>query len=195
MSIIDLSSKSFDSGKILKQERVDICHPISYRVLHDSLAKKGAEMLCKVLENFEDFSLNSREQLLDGADPSNIPKAPKIEQKFARILWKSMSSKEIYHRYLAIGEKIPLFSIFNRKEKKIQFTQIEDPNLSNFSHLPPEALPGYSHYEKQVDPYSLYVKTKDSWLCMKKVRVQDKREIDAKQFYNGYGMGIMFGES
>lgn len=195
VSIIDLSTKSFDSGKILRQDRVEISHPISYKILHNLLAREGAEMLCQVLEKFEHYSMNARDQLLDCADSSVITKAPKIEQDFGKILWKSMSSKDIYNRYLAIGEKIPLFSTISRKGKKVQFTEIEEPVLSTFTSLPKQALPGSSHYEKHTDPLSLYVKTMDSWICIKKVRVQDKRETDAKQFYNGYGKGVIFGES
>ena len=164
---------------------VSVDHPISFIELHNQLAVNGAELLVQVLEDFDYCTLNSKKQ-----DESLVSKAPKIKVDMARIDWKNDCSSQIFFRYLAFGAKVPLYSIINGK--KIQFLDIEDPRISDFSslHDRESCIPGSVFF---LNSMKMYVKTKNSWLCMKKMKVQDKRESDVKQFYNGYGPLITFG--
>lgn len=187
VSIIELSPHAFDSGKILKQKQISITHPVSYTILHERLASEGASLLLDVLADLEYHCANSIDQ-----DEDAVSKAPKITTGMALIDWNLMTAKDIYIKYLAIGEKIPLFSFFDGK--KIQFTVLENPDLCSmpFGLMDSTVKPGSVYYDRHKLPLYMFVKARDDWVCIKKLRVQDKKESDPKNFYNGYGSNIFF---
>lgn len=89
VSIIKVIEK-LDAGPIFLKEEVEIDQGITASELSDELAIKGADLLCRVMDNLE--TINPFEQSHTG-----ISYAKKIDKKETRIDW-NLPAEEIYNK-------------------------------------------------------------------------------------------------
>ena len=89
VSIIKVTEK-LDAGPIFLKEEVGIDQGITASELSDELAVKGADLLCRVMDNLE--AINPVQQSHTG-----ISYAKKIDKKETRIDW-NLPAKEIYNK-------------------------------------------------------------------------------------------------
>jgi methionyl-tRNA formyltransferase len=101
VSIIELSDKKFDAGRILKQSLVNIPPRVHYQDLHDMLGRKGGEDLVEVLENLKEYQSHAILQ-----DPSDVTLAPKIKVDDAQIFWHTDSAEHIYRKFRAFNPRV-----------------------------------------------------------------------------------------
>ncbi|KAJ3325246.1 hypothetical protein HDV06_005003 [Boothiomyces sp. JEL0866] len=174
VSIIELSPKSFDSGKILKQTKIDIPKNVFYSQLHDVLAEQSGNDLVDTIANLQKYQANATIQ-----NDLLVTKAPKIKTEDAQISPQDTISA-VYAMYRAIGDKVPIYCHF--RKKKIQIIEIDSPFTHEYAHLPSEAELGQIY----IINNTLYVKLKDGWLPIKQVRVENKATRMPEDFRNGY---------
>ena len=176
VSIINLNPRVFDSGKILSQRPMEIKHPINFDGLLDKMGDLGSTMLVDTLSNFEAQKLNAKNQ-----DPNLITKAPKITKAEAFINWHNDTCARIFAKHNAFGAKMPLYSTI--RSKRIQLLEIhmvEDlENVKNHS-----VTPGTIHFDYKLNV--IYIKCKDSHIAVTRIKMQDKKAIGIKDFFNGY---------
>ncbi|KAJ3345626.1 hypothetical protein HDU91_007292 [Kappamyces sp. JEL0680] len=101
VSIIELSPKAFDAGKILDQRKVEIQHPISYLDLQHQLAAKGTSALIDTLEHFELRRSSAQVQ-----DEALVTKAGKIKVEDAMLHWDRLAAVDAYTMFNAFGHKV-----------------------------------------------------------------------------------------
>jgi methionyl-tRNA formyltransferase len=101
VSIIEISPLSFDSGKILYQNKRTVPKHSNYDQLCSQLAVLGGENLQTVVENLDEFRKNSIEQNMD-----LISYAPKFQTSDAEVRWDESNAEEIYRKFRAIGSKV-----------------------------------------------------------------------------------------
>jgi methionyl-tRNA formyltransferase len=101
VSVIELSPKKFDSGKILKQTRIAIPKNINYELLHELLAKQGGEDLVETIENIGTYHHQAFAQ-----DPNLVSMAPKIKVKDSQVLWEKHTCAEIFAKFRAFHPRV-----------------------------------------------------------------------------------------
>ncbi|KAJ3315890.1 hypothetical protein HDV04_000097 [Boothiomyces sp. JEL0838] len=164
VSIIELSPKSFDSGKILKQTKI----------LHDTLADQGGKDLVDTIINLQQYQANAAVQ-----DELLVSKAPKIKTEDA-LFTPENGIASVYAKYRAIGDKVPIYCHF--RKKKIQIIEMDSPFDHQYPELPSNAESGVIYIFDNI----IYVKMKDGWLPVKQVRVENKATRNPDDFRNGY---------
>ncbi|KAJ3271516.1 hypothetical protein HDV01_006567 [Terramyces sp. JEL0728] len=174
VSIIELSPTSFDSGKILKQTKIDIPTNVFYQELHDALAEQSGNDLVDTISHLQQYQSTARLQ-----DELLATKAPKIKTEDAQISLQD-STNWIYAKYRATGEKVPIYCHFGKK--KIQIIEMDSPITHRFPELPAIAEIGQLY----ILDNTIYIKTIDGWLPVKRVRVENKATRGAEDFRNGY---------
>lgn len=180
ISIIELSPHKFDAGRILKQETLTIQPTIKYPQLLNEMAVLGGKNLSQVIDDFPNYQKNSVFQ-----DETQVTLAPKITGDQAMINWNHDKAEEIFAKYRAFYSKIPIYSYIGKK--KVLLIEVENPNTNPklIENLPPQNYrAGSMLFDSEKN--CIYIKCMDGWLPVKKFRVQDKRDCDAKDFRNGY---------
>ncbi|KAJ3034168.1 hypothetical protein HDV00_005387 [Rhizophlyctis rosea] len=114
----------------------------------------------------------------------NVAYAPKISRTFGEVNWSEMSVEDVFRRHRAIAYKVPLETTF--RGKRIKLLSFVDPINDPGRHTVPveNAEPGTLHAVKKSP--ILYVKCSDGWIGCTAVKVDQKRDLDIKNFYNGY---------
>jgi methionyl-tRNA formyltransferase len=177
VSIIDISPDKFDAGRIYKQTRMEVPPKAFYGGLKDMLSGRAAEDMIDVLRNLDMYSEKSYVQQGKGKF------AKKITKKDACIDWSGMDAEDIYTRYRAFGELIPLYCYFQGKMTSIG--SFEDPML--IQGAMPEMPPGSMYYDSKMG--SLYVSCRDgTWIKCSDIKVSGKRSLNGRDFVNGYNL-------
>jgi methionyl-tRNA formyltransferase len=180
VSIIDLSPVAFDSGKVLNQVKVKLTGDEYFDDLHDRLAGIGGNLLAETLDNLNSYQLKAWTQ-----DETRVTKAPKIKVEQGQINWIRDEVDEIFARYRAFGQKIPLYSFI--KGKRVKFLSIQDPK-STVPALHHEKNANFGRIAYLESTKLLYVKCKDGWIPVRELVVDGKKPTCAKDFRNGHLM-------
>ena len=179
ISVIEISKRKFDAGKILFQESLEIGDDDGYVALHDKLAIRGGQILVHCLQQYDQLLLGGVEQ-----DPLLVTKAPFIHKEIAYLDWELMNNKQISALFRAInGSHIKPYSklLIGKKTKVIYFellTEYFTTSLDITSEIPLELeiLPGALHWNiKAVTEYFL-IKAKEGWVkCQGSVMIDGHR--------------------
>eukprot|EP00158_Paraphelidium_tribonemae_P002146 Partr_v1_DN25152_c3_g1_i2_m76722 putative methionyl-tRNA formyltransferase len=128
VSIIDLHTRSFDAGKLLRQTRYNIDPDSMYADVYQQLALLGGEDLRTVIEGYDMYQTNAKEQDMT----FKRKRAPKITKDMALINWTISSARSIYNTYRGISHQFHLHSRVNDDEqsKIIYLEDIQKPDLT-----------------------------------------------------------------
>ncbi|KAM5242008.1 methionyl-tRNA formyltransferase, mitochondrial isoform 2-T2 [Hipposideros larvatus] len=107
VTIMQIRPKRFDVGPILKQETIPVPPKSTAKELGAVLSRLGANMLISVLKNLPESLNNGRQQ-----PPEGMTYAPKISAGTSCIIWEEQTSEEIFRLYRAIGDIIPLQTLW-----------------------------------------------------------------------------------
>lgn len=113
VSIIELHEKSFDSGRILKQVKVQVPEGVTFPRFHTMMARLGGHSLAKVVSHYDyyrvnrkKYSVNEKKYSVEQGLGVNEPHAPKITKRDLQIDWRQYTAVEIHRRILAIGHTV-----------------------------------------------------------------------------------------
>lgn len=187
VSIIDLHPTTFDAGRVLNQTLLEIPDPsnIRYSELESILADAGSDLLIQTLRNLDvhKASSKSQEQLSPNSD---VPKAPKITKELGLLSWNIQTAQQIWNLYRGVSHQIPLQTTF--KSKPLHLTSLLHP-VNSPPDLPKDSnaatAPGTIFYNKH-SPNVLYVRAKQDWAVVEKVKVVNRKEVGVKEWMNGY---------
>jgi len=177
ISITTLSHNTFDMGNILLQKEYNIPPRIIYPELHQFLANEAANLLINTLHNFHELKKNAKpqERTVIGTYAKKI--------KVANINWPKSDSNQIYNLWRAYPDSLKTY----HREKMIKILKMEesikDITESNDS---PIQSPGFIKYS--LEQQLLYVKCNKGFVSISKVQYAGRREMSAKDFYNGSNM-------
>ncbi|KAI8929834.1 formyl transferase [Entophlyctis helioformis] len=183
VSIIELSTTSFDSGRVLKQSTMDVPRNIYYDSLHKSLSEQGARDLAETLMDLEYYQKHGWAQ-----DESLVTHAPRFDKRAAHINWAHQTKEQVFALHRAIGSRIPLTTLF--RGKLCQLKLIEQPlDTPTEAHVPilsqyKAAKPGTLVYARQQE--TLYVRCADDWVGVLELHLQGKLNLKAHSFNNGH---------
>ncbi|XP_019297337.2 methionyl-tRNA formyltransferase, mitochondrial [Panthera pardus] len=178
VTIMQIRPKRFDVGPILKQETVPVPPKSTAKELEAVLSRLGANMLISVLKNLPESLSNGRQQPTEG-----VTHAPKISAGTSCIKWEEQTSEQIFRLYRAIGNIIPLQTLWmDNAIKLLELVEVNSSILTDPKLTGQPVIPGSVIYHKQSQ--ILLVCCKDGWIGVRSVMF--KKTLTATDFYNGY---------
>uniref|UniRef100_G1PUK1 Methionyl-tRNA formyltransferase, mitochondrial n=1 Tax=Myotis lucifugus TaxID=59463 RepID=G1PUK1_MYOLU len=179
VTIMQIRPKSrFDVGPILKQETIPVPPKSTAKELEVVLSRLGANMLISVLKNLPESLNNGRQQPTEG-----VTHAPKISARTSCIKWEEQTSEEIFRLHRAIGNIIPLQTLWmDNTIKLLDLVEVNSSVLTDPRLTGQAVIPGSIIYHKQSQ--HLLVCCKDGWIGVRSVML--KKTLTAADFYNGY---------
>jgi len=185
VSIIELHKSKFDAGKILYQQSVPITPEIAYSALLEKLSQLAAESVLHVLRNFDELSVCAKIQPAEG-----VTHATKIDSNAGKIKWSVHTSQHVWILWRALADTVGVFTSIQvgNSKLRVKLTQILPPHSTP---IPPDLPPLDSVPCGQLVPLkeTLWVKCKDNWLGITSLHTQEKRNIPAYDWINGYKIG------
>ncbi|XP_063495014.1 methionyl-tRNA formyltransferase, mitochondrial isoform X1 [Symphalangus syndactylus] len=178
VTIMQIRPERFDVGPILKQETVPVPPKSTAKELEAVLSRLGANMLISVLKNLPESLSNGRQQPTEGATY-----APKISAGTSCIKWEEQTSEQIFRLYRAIGNIIPLQTLWMANTiKLLDLVEVNSSVLADSKLTGQALIPGSVIYHKQSQILLVYCK--DGWIGVRSVML--KKALTATDFYNGY---------
>ncbi|PVV03850.1 hypothetical protein BB560_001660 [Smittium megazygosporum] len=181
VSIQKIHPKVMDAGDILAQRTIEIPKNIFRVELENMLADLGGKLLIDTLQNYSGYQKSAIEQ-----DSSKALYASKIEKSFSKINWEKDTSSKIYDKHRAFGDRIPVRASFLHYSppRNIQFMEIEYNHELSSSTL--DFPPGTILFKGKNPDYLVVVCAEGTSIIVKRVKVDEKSEISAHEFVNGY---------
>ncbi|XP_020141600.2 methionyl-tRNA formyltransferase, mitochondrial isoform X1 [Microcebus murinus] len=178
VTIMQIRPKRFDIGPVLKQETIPVPPKSTAKELEAVLSRLGANMLISVLKNLPENLNNGRQQPTEG-----VTYAPKISAATSCIKWEEQTSEQIFRLYRAIGDIIPLQTLWMENTiKLLDLVEVNSPVLADPMLTRHAVIPGSVIYHKQSQILLVYCK--DGWIGVRSVML--KKTLTATDFYNGY---------
>ncbi|XP_014636310.1 PREDICTED: methionyl-tRNA formyltransferase, mitochondrial isoform X1 [Ceratotherium simum simum] len=191
VTIMQIRPKRFDVGPILKQETVPVPPKSTAKELEAVLSRLGANMvqfsnvllffihlLISVLKNLPESLNNGRQQPTEG-----VTHAPKISAGTSCIKWEEQTSEQIFRLYRAIGNIIPLQTLWmDNTIKLLDLVEVNSSVLTDPKLTGQAVTPGSVIYHKHSQ--ILLVCCKNGWIGVQSVML--KKTLTATDFYNGY---------
>ncbi|XP_062062115.1 methionyl-tRNA formyltransferase, mitochondrial [Lepus europaeus] len=178
VTIMQIRPKRFDVGPIVKQETIPVPPRSTAKELEAVLSRLGANMLISVLKNLPESLNRARQQPAEG-----VTYAPKISAGTSCIKWEEQTSEQIFRLYRAIGNIIPLQTLWMENTVKLlDLVEVNNSVLADPKLTGQTVTPGSVIYHKQLQ--ILLVCCKDGWLGVRSVML--KKTLTATDFYNGY---------
>ncbi|KAL2790683.1 methionyl-tRNA formyltransferase, mitochondrial, partial [Daubentonia madagascariensis] len=154
VTIMQIRPKRFDVGPILKQETTPVPPASTAKELEAVLSRLGANMLISVLKNLPESLNNGREQPTEG-----VTYAPKISAGTSCIKWEEQTSEQIFRLYRAIGDIIPLQTLWMENTiKLLDLVEVKSPVLADPILTRQAVVPGSVIYHKQSQILLVYCK-------------------------------------
>uniref|UniRef100_A0A2K6JY39 Mitochondrial methionyl-tRNA formyltransferase n=1 Tax=Rhinopithecus bieti TaxID=61621 RepID=A0A2K6JY39_RHIBE len=148
--------------------------PVIHTVLHGDTVTG----LISVLKNLPESLSNGRQQPTEGATY-----APKISAGTSCVKWEEQTSEQIFRLYRAIGNIIPLQTLWMANTiKLLDLVEVNSSVLADPKLTGQALIPGSVIYHKQSQILLVYCK--DSWIGVRSVML--KKALTATDFYNGY---------
>uniref|UniRef100_A0A8C3VQD7 Methionyl-tRNA formyltransferase, mitochondrial n=1 Tax=Catagonus wagneri TaxID=51154 RepID=A0A8C3VQD7_9CETA len=178
VTIMQIRPKRFDVGPILKQEMIPVPPKTTAKELEAALSRLGANMLISVLKNLPESLNSGRQQPAEG-----VTHAPKISAATSCVKWEEQTSEQIFRLYRAIGNIIPLQTLWmNNTIKLLDLVEVNSSHLTDSRLMEQAIIPGSVIYHKKSQ--ILLVCCKDGWIGVRSVTL--KKTLTATDFYNGY---------
>ncbi|XP_011795953.1 PREDICTED: methionyl-tRNA formyltransferase, mitochondrial [Colobus angolensis palliatus] len=167
VTIMQIRPKRFDVGPILKQETIPVPPKSTAKELEAVLSRLGANMV-----KFSNILLLFTHLV-----------APKISAGTSCVKWEEQTSEQIFRLYRAIGNIIPLQTLWMANTiKLLDLVEVNSSVLADPKLTGQALIPGSVIYHKQSQILLVYCK--DSWIGVRSVML--KKALTATDFYNGY---------
>jgi methionyl-tRNA formyltransferase len=163
--------EGWDDGDIIYQQEIEIAEDDTVGVLHDKLAKAGAELLIKTLKDIEAGQAPRIKQ-----DDSKATFAYKIDKSLGEIDWEQ-SAQEIHNLIRGVNPWPGAYSFLKGKRLKLWESSVSKLENTDFE-------PGTIVKANIKD--GILVQTGDGILAIEKLQLPGSKKIEAEDFLNGY---------
>lgn len=169
--------KEIDTGKIIRQEKVEILANESAGTLHDKLMQTGAKTLVGTLKDIESNSYQSLDQkeLIN----TTLKAAPKIFKADCKINWEQPAT-EVFNFIRGLSPYPAAYTELTNPDggKNIGLKIFETEILSK----PEDILPGTVEITSEV----FKIACGDGFLSLKTLQLAGKKRMDIKSFLLGF---------
>ena len=175
VSIIDLSTKGFDAGKVYAMENINLESKWMFVDACYSLGEIGGRLLANVVNS----DIKGKEQV------GQVTFAPKITRDMAQVSFLNMNADEIYNRFRAISHQvkqsnykfqISMSVVSGNSTLEVKLRNILPPNVDSLTKFEsPVSNPGSFMYDRKTR--AILIHAKDTWLSCNMFSVQGKSQI------------------
>lgn len=183
VSIVTLDALRFDAGRILSQLRVPIDRNEQYSHLAHRLATIGADA---VLDTLRHLPARLAASVAQRGKPTH---APRVSRADARVLWREHGVEQIWHRYCALGGSFGgLHTQWRgRRLKLVEIVAPDELTVATTTPALQAARPATVVYDRASA--LLLARCRDGWIGVRRVCVEGKSAVSARQFAAGYRLG------
>ena len=161
-----------DAGSILAKKSIKITPQMNYQTLTSDLIKLGCQEIYKVLKNYDSI-------IPIAQNPKQVTYSYKIKKKDGLIDWKN-SAENIYRLYQAFSPQPGVFSFYCGK--KIFLRKIFILSTSNKTQQTGVIV--------NKNQQGIEVSTGQGSLLLELVQMENKKQLLAKDWYNGYRVNL-----
>ncbi len=159
-----------DQGHILLQERVPIEADMTAGMLHDVLARVGAQLLVETLDRLQEGSLTPQKQ-----DPDLVSKAPKITKELCHLNF-NQSAEQVHNWIRGLSPSPGAYAYWNGRLLKLFRSRPVNVNYA------PQAEPGTV---VKVMNNAFSVRCAQGIVDIYEVQLQGKKKMPVQAFLNG----------
>ena len=168
-----------DTGDMILKEKTEIAPDETTGELWDRLAKIGADLLVKTLEQIEN---KTAPRIPQGEDFSM---APMLDKEMSKIDWESKTAQEIKNLVRGLNPIMGTYAYLNGKKIKIwkvDVVEAYNENVKNGTVLKSDSKDG------------LYIKAKDGVIKVLEIQGENAKRMNIKDFLRGnqIKVGSMF---
>ncbi len=167
-------TERLDAGDIYKCVEIPISEEDDIISVHNKLAKAGADLLIKVLDQIEKGEIKKRPQ-----DDSKATYAKPIKKEEGRIDW-NRSAREIFNQIRALKVWPKAFTNFRDKQIKIIEAEVLDENSKG---IPGEVV-------QIIKGKGFVVQTGKGKILIKKIQFPNSKPISGDDAVRGYHIKI-----
>ncbi len=163
-----LVEKGLDTGDILATEEINIDEDIMLEELHDKLMVLGADLIVKVIDNYDEYYSNRIHQ-----DDSKSSTVGKIDKSMGKIDFNDTVEK-IYNKFRGLTPWPGIFFIFEGKNVKVHNINI---------------IKQYNNYKNgevvKVDDKGIKISCENGYVVITKLQFPNKKPLTVKEYLNG----------
>lgn len=159
-----------DTGDMILKEETEIEPDETTGELWDRLAKIGADLLVKTLEQIEN---KTAPRISQGEDFSM---APMLDKEMSKIDWESKTAQEIKNLVRGLNPIMGTYSYLNGKKIKIwkvDVVEADNENVKNGTVLKSDSKDG------------LYIKAKDGVIKVLEIQGENAKRMNIQDFLRG----------
>ena len=159
-----------DTGDMILKEETEIAPDETTGELWDRLAKIGADLLVKTLEQIEN---KKAPRIPQGEDFSM---APMLDKEMSKIDWESKTAQEIKNLVRGLNPIMGTYSYLNGKKIKIwkvDVVEADNENVKNGTVLKSDSKDG------------LYIKAKDGVIKVLEIQGENAKRMNIQDFLRG----------
>ena len=159
-----------DTGDMILKEETEIEPDETTGELWDRLAKMGADLLVKTLEQIEN---KTAPRIPQGEDFSM---APMLDKEMSKIDWESKTAQEIKNLVRGLNPIMGTYSYLNGKKIKIwkvDVVEADNENVKNGTVLKSDSKDG------------LYIKAKDGVIKVLEIQGENAKRMNIQDFLRG----------
>ena len=159
-----------DTGDMILKEETEIAPDETTGELWDRLAKIGADLLVKTLEQIEN---KTAPRIPQGED---FTMAPMLDKEMSKIDWENKTAQEIKNLVRGLNPIMGTYSYLNRKKIKIwkvDVVEADNENVKNGTVLKSDSKDG------------LYIKAKDGVIKVLEIQGENAKRMNIQDFLRG----------
>ena len=159
-----------DTGDMILKEETEISPDETTGELWDRLAKIGAGLLVKTLEQIEN---KTAPRIPQGED---FTMAPMLDKEMSKIDWENKTAQEIKNLVRGLNPIMGTYSYLNRKKIKIwkvDVVEADNENVKNGTVLKSDSKDG------------LYIKAKDGVIKVLEIQGENAKRMNIQDFLRG----------
>ena len=159
-----------DTGDMILKEETEIAPDETTGELWDRLAKIGAGLLVKTLEQIEN---KTAPRIPQGED---FTMAPMLDKKMSKIDWENKTAQEIKNLVRGLNPIMGTYSYLNRKKIKIwkvDVVEADNVDVRNGTVLKADSKDG------------LYIKAKDGVIKVLEIQGENAKRMNIQDFLRG----------
>ena len=159
-----------DTGDMILKEETEIAPDETTGELWDKLAKIGAELLVKTLEQIEN---KTAPRIPQGEDFSM---APMLDKEMSKIDWESKTAQEIKNLVRGLNPIMGTYSYLNGKKIKIWKVDVVEANSEDTRN---------GTVLKSDSKDGLYIKAKDGVIKVLEIQGENAKRMNIQDFLRG----------
>lgn len=158
-----------DSGDIIASLKTKILESDNLETLHDRLSRMGSELLIKTLPSIINGTNKRIKQ-----DINEVTYGYNITRE-EELLDFNLSMREVYNKIRGLNPTPGSYFLLDGKEIKVY----ESEKVSDNNNL------SVNGEIVKFDKTGLYIKVKDGLICLKEIKLEGKKKMKIRDFFNG----------